>query len=108
MVGLGWALRGLKWLSRRLPLVEPVVVAIEELMRVLQDARRSAEVHKKVDALVARVGELEAKLASQVDDRVEIAQLRLLLARLREELGQGNPYRLCCDNHLPRLGRPLR
>ena len=98
---LVWSLKGLKRLSRRMHLAEPVTEAVEDLLRIVGNAQRSAELDTKLDTLAVRVGELEARLAVQAADRAEIA-------RLREELRHGDPYKLCCESQLPRVGRPLR
>jgi hypothetical protein len=81
-------------LVRVAPFVQPLVEAIEELLTLLEDSKQSAEAQKKLDALAAKVAELEAKLASQADDKAEIARLRTLLKQLGREL-QGPAYATC-------------
>jgi hypothetical protein len=81
---------------------------VGELLHAVGEARRSADLGKRLDALRARVQELEAKLAVEVDNREELARLRDLLSRLSQEIRQGDPYKLCCEYQGLRLGRPLR
>jgi hypothetical protein len=100
--------RGLRWVSRRLHFAEPLGEAVEGLLHAVGAARSSAEVDRKLELLLAKVRELEAKLAVEIDNREELARLRDLLARLSQEIRQGDPYKLCCEYQGLRLGRPLR
>lgn len=74
------SLTGLIWLARSAPVVQPPA---EE--RRLPDASRSAEVHEKLEELATKMAGIEAKVASQIDERAEIARLRALLKLIREE-----------------------
>jgi hypothetical protein len=100
--------RGLRWVSRRLSFAEPLGAALGELLHAVGEARRSAGLGKRLDALLARVQAIEEKLALEIDNREELARLRDMLGRLGQELRDGSPYKLCCDSLAPRLGRPLR
>lgn len=101
---LSWVLRRLKRLSLRMPRVQPLIDALEDLLRRIEETASdgemsNAEIGRRIEALAAKLTEMEARLALQDEDRAE-------MARLRQELRHGGGNRSCCNYQELRLGRP--
>lgn len=89
------AYRAIEWLGRfsqLAPYARVVLEAVDELSRLFRDRRGGAELADKLDALSARIEELERRMAErQVRDQA-LSQLKDLLKLLAQECEgqQGN------------------
>jgi hypothetical protein len=91
-------LRLAKWLTKYVAAAKSIADSVEELLRLLDDASRSAEAHRKIIELEKKLAAFEKELSQSRNESVELRSLRALIKHTRAELSQPRArYRTCSE-----------
>lgn len=86
LAGVSFVLRWLNRFAVLAPYVRDLLESVEELRRLLLDARRAADVEAQLERVLVKFGEFEKRFGASTPDQAEVARLRPLVKRLQLEI----------------------